>query len=309
MKVIFIITLLIGYLSISCQSIYAQGVSISIQPATIIFDLIDNQESLTKTIKIKNNSPREISLNMAFIPVAADKNKDGKISFDIDAKNKIFTETKNDLQLQLGGEQISNMTLKPLESREVNIFYQNNSVSDKDVAYTLLFTENEAGSEYLESGVSIKPSIGSVVILKFGNPGKSELNIMDFEASKTFYRKGPVSFLGVINNHSNHSSLLQPEIRIYNMLNQEVGKLKLNEFNILPQSGRKIETLGSKSDLEWKENFMLGIYRIELSVPLENGEELDKSTFFIALPTIPLIIICALLFVIGSVWLRVIKLR
>lgn len=112
--------------------------------------------------------------------------------------------------------------------------------------------------------------IGSLVLVS--TPGEKELSSslehFGTVGDKVWFARGPIELAVLYKNSGNTHVTPYGEIRIYNMLNQEVGAADIEPWYVLPQSSRLREITWNKSPLLGRYTAVLTLYDGYTDVPV-----------------------------------------
>ncbi len=126
--------------------------------------------------------------------------------------------------------------------------------------------------------------IGTLFFVTVPGETKNEGKLIDFGTvpDKKFYQNGPINF-GILTENTG-SIHLAPygELRITNMLGEEVGFLTLEPWFVLPQSKRLRE-------ISWNRDFLFGRYTATVNINRSYDDTIDTLSYsFWVLPWKPL---------------------
>lgn len=285
----------------------------------------NESDEITSEVFLKNSGRSTLDIKVLLRPFRA-LNEDGSI--EIIPENQVpisYKKLFSDLKIIDNGLEIREFQIAPEQTKNLKINLGSGINSDSgDFYFTVIFMangqspaiddisqEDEAEQDEIISGHSvIEAGIGVNVILSSNKKLVPEAEITEFSAPRTA-ESGPVSFRVRIKNKS--STIIKPTgvILIKNMFGQTVGRLELEQANILSGSIRSlhdIKNAGKRDDIAidngieaavWPEEFILGLYSADLSLALsDDGPVLNKTTYFVGLPVITVIIFS---FVIGFI--------
>lgn len=144
---------------------------------------------------------------------------------------------------------------------------------------------------------AIVSRIGTLVFVTTPGEVERQGNLEKFAVigDKTWLKKGPVNFGILFRNSGNTHLNPYGEIRIFNMLNQEVGREEIPPWYVLPNAARLRE-------IAWEKEPVFGRYTAVLSLynGYENTPITDTYTFYVvSWWSIALLVLLA----VGLVWL------
>ncbi len=146
-------------------------------------------------------------------------------------------------------------------------------------------TEAKSGAEAgTQPQSAVVARIGTLFFITIPGDVEREGSLKDFSTvpEKKFYQEGPISF-GIL--YENRGSIhLTPygEIRIKNILDEEVGVVTLDSWFVLPQSLRLRE-------VTWDRELLFGRYTATVSLENNYSDETDEMTYtFWVLPWKPI---------------------
>jgi len=152
-----------------------------------------------------------------------------------------------------------------------------------------------------ENNEEEEASTGSVIVSRIGilffvsNPGdtthSAELKDFSTIGGQTFFADGPIDFAITHENNADVHVTPYGEVRISNMLGDEVGFVKLDPWFVLPQSLRTRE-------VSWERELLIGRYTAHLQVNRGYDDIIDDATVvFWVLPWKILLTVFSALFV------------
>lgn len=318
--VLFLVLCLFGSLLILPTQVSAQEQSLSIYPPVIEVQT-SPPSSPTVPIIIQNNIEADVNLKIELIPFKTN-GINGEVILLPDEANKGFYPYYRDrIQFLVDDKKTESISLAPLESKQV-LLNINLAKGDPpgDFYYSIIFVSGQNGP----SGTSVSQlpaGIGTNLLLSVGPKDFSAGAISQFTTS-SFKANGPVDFSLKLHNSSKHVINPTGSIIIKNIFGQNVGTVKILPQYILAGSDRFMldtnqsspaakltyEDPNSTPKVTWEEKFLLGFYRAEATILLEeNGRSVTSSTYFFAFPLylfFPLVIV---IFVVLSIYLRVKK--
>jgi len=301
------------------SGVEAQGVSVSLYPPVIKIDTSPPSSPLVP-ITLQNNNSEDIVLDISLIPFSTN-NSTGEIQLVPDLINHgFYPYYRERIQFLVDGKKTDKIQLKALEKREIQLNINlSNGDPPGDYYYSISFI-NQGTSPQGTSVSQLPAGIASNLLLSVGPKGTATGGIAEF-TTDTFVAKGPVDFTLKLHNASKH--LVEPigYIRITNIFNQNVGTV-----NILPQyvlagkdryltdEKRIVDISSSKTQytsipkIVWNESFLLGWYKAEASIKLDDtSSALHSTTYFISFPLYLFFPLVLVLFICISIYLKVKK--
>lgn len=191
------------------------------------------------------------------------------------------------------GNQQGPYTLRDYIKIPHKTFYLNNGERVRVPVTVSLPADAEPGGRYGSLLVSIvsdpnklEPTNGarpgSVVVSRIGTlffvttPGKIEQNLelKSFGAinNQKFFTKGPISFGLVSENKGSVHTTPYGEVRLFNMMGNEVGFVELEPWFVMPKSLRLRE-------VTWNRDFLLGRYTAVAKINRGYDDIVDEKTF------------------------------
>ncbi len=294
----------------------AEDISLSVFPPLIELNKNDSDD-ISAEVTLKNSGDSTLGIKVLLRPFRA-LDEDGSI--EIIPENQVPIPYKNlfsDIKIIDNGLEVRELQLAPEQTKNLEINISSNvNPGSGDYYFTVIFlaesdaasleatsTEDEAGTDEIVSGNSIiEAGIGVNVILSASKDLVPEAEITEFSAPGTA-ESGPVSFRVRVKNKS--AKIIKPKgiILIRNMFGQTVGRVDLRQTNILSGSIRSLPDTGHASRHStgsgdngsaaavWPEEFLMGLYSADLSLALsDDGPVLNKTTYFVGLPVVTVII-------------------
>lgn len=314
-----IIIFFLSFLIIFTRQSFAQGQSISIYPPVIEVQTTP-PSSPTVPIVIQNNNSEDVVLKIELIPFKTN-DISGEVILTPDEINKGFYPYYRDkIQFLEDSKKTTTVSLQALEAKEIELNI-NLTKGDPpgDYYYSIVFISDTKQSS--ESSISNIPTgIASNLLLSIGPKDEASGGISQFTTS-SFKSKGPVEFTLKLHNASKH--LINPtgSIELRNTFGSQVGTVKLLPQYVLSRSDRfLVDTNQSTSSAEnttlldsnprviWPEKFLFGWYKATATIQLEeNGPVFRANAYFFAFPLYFFFPIVIVLFVLISIYLRVMK--
>lgn len=292
---------------------YAQEVSLTTFPSTIRLQVQPSQTTSAR-FTITNQATEAIKLEIMLRSFKGDPTNDGKVIYlegNDPAILKRVTVIDNDLP-------ITSIELGPKQSKQLELKIETNKQEPtSDYYFSIIFLADTAGikdeapnearaSSIAQAGIAIN------VLLAVG-PKELPLSYLE-EFSTPFYRdSGPVPFTVRIKNRGPHFVTPKGTILIRNIFGQTVGRLDIQNQNILAGTSRSLSSTpypnnanaetAKNTELHsqqaiWPEQFLLGFYTADLSIALsEKGPVLEQTIRFVAFPA-KLLMLLGLLFIV-----------
>jgi hypothetical protein len=285
MKKALIILGLASFTFSNLKSSYAQEFNTGINPPVLQIEA--EAPSLVKApITLQNLSDQTITYGIFLRPFKANAEKTGEPNYDQDLMRKYQGFFEN-VQINEGNKIITETTLAPGQNKDLTL--RINVPRDEkpgDHYFTVVFLAQDKGENSQSSLAGARGGIGINVLLTIGSKAEPEGRIASFNVPR-FVSKGPVNFTLDLANHSDYYVTTNGNVIIKNMFGQPVGNLEFGPFNILANSNRLVSNSDDPSSpkLTWNENFLLGIYKAEVSVALsDRGPLLKETKTFYAFP-------------------------
>ena len=177
---------------------------------------------------------------------------------------------------------ITSLTLVPQEAKNSHIVIKVPTNASPGSHFGVIrFTATAPGVE--GTGVSLTPSIGTLVFLRVSGNVVTKASIIELSAlqngqKKDFFEKGPIDFLLRIRNKGNVHIKPSGTLRVTNTFGNETAVLSVNKNagSILPQSVRRFAERLNKSSL-------FGRYKTEANIQYE-GKNLSRTLTFWVIP-------------------------
>ena len=270
-KVLLIILAILTAYCLILNTANAQGLSLGIDPP--IFQITAKPPAnVSAPLTIHNLSNQALDLSIIFKPFIPSDQETGQVSYQNDNKQL------PPVQVTLNNEPITEVSLAPKQKRELTL--KINIPKDSilsDYYFSIVFLSKNKSAENLNSSQNIA-GIASNVLLSIGPKGPVKGTIQEFSAP-LFLEKGPVLFTVRVKNTGDRFITPRGQILIKNVFGQTVGKVDLDETNVLSESVRLIP------DSQWLEKFILGPYSASLTIALsDEGPIFRRSILFLAFP-------------------------
>lgn len=315
---------------------WAEGVSLSTYPSTI--QLRAHQAGDVRSgFTIENKSEATVKLLIQLKPFKADITNDGRVVYIENNDPPIFKK----VQVVNDGFAISSLELGPKQSKNLTLRVQvDGGEKPADYYFSVIFltVEPPLTDEAVEDAVArsnAQAGIAMNVLLSIG-PKELPRGYLEEFSTPPFRSSGPVPFIVKMKNNGTQFYTPKGVILIKNIFGQVVGKIDLQNANILAGTSRSLvgthyqstaktsaenstESLptdnhlrGQKDDNQlysvWPEKFLLGFYKAELSIALsENGPLFTQTISFLAIPTNVLIGLAILALAVILISLRIRK--
>jgi hypothetical protein len=124
--------------------------------------------------------------------------------------------------------------------------------------------------------------VGSIIYFTVNGKVKEEANIISFTAPK-FTERGPVEFLGKIENASDIHILPKGQITISDFLNNKVASIPVDMGNIFPENIKQFNSV-------WDQKWGYGRYKAELNLVYGSKNSVLPATIYFWLFPIMLVI-------------------
>jgi hypothetical protein len=283
---------LIGLLVVFPKQVYASDVALGIYPPIIQIDAkspVDIQSPMT----LSNESDIPLDIQVVVRPFNAAASDDGDVAYfgkgakiapdpQIFQKMSLFDGTKNTDQITLAPNQAKNLELRihlPVDE------------PPGDYYFSITFLSKPIATDHV-TGSQIAGGVSTNVLLSIGPKDKTTGFVKDF-SSPLFVESGPVPFTVRVANTSKHFTAPQGTILVKNMFGQTIGKVNLQQDNVLSNSSRYMtdddinreRSINEHPTVLWPEKFLLGPYSATLTVALSGEGPLYRRTiYFFALP-------------------------
>lgn len=302
--VLYLTILTTYFLILNTSTASAQGVSLRVSPSSLQIKAVAPTE-ITAPITLENPGDDPIDLKIEFKEFRPSDKANGEVEFLGHNSSTIFSK----IQLTEAGISTNQLSLGPKQKKDLTLrITLTPEEKTRDHYFSVVFVSNQPQSQLTESEAGqhsvtrINAGIAMNVLLSVTSstpdenpPQSGNVTIEEFTAPG-FVEKGPVSFNVKLQNKT--SNYINPKSTIYikNMFGQLIGKIDLQQSNILANSSRYLSTQNqpssSLSEVEghsptalWPESFLLGFYTAELRVQVEpDAPPLTKTIRFTALP-------------------------
>lgn len=159
---------------------------------------------------------------------------------------------------------------------EVAINVPSDTVSSGYYFSIIIGTKGEKSSG--NDQVELISQIGLPVFITVeGKSLEKKGGISNFNSNHFLYSNGPIEFSAIVENRGNVH--LQPfgEISVYNLIGSKVAQLPLKPWIVLPNSKAGQSTV-------WDEKWLMGRYRADLKIFINENQILENSYVFYAFP-------------------------
>lgn len=284
------------FIDISAPRAHAQSISLSTYPSTIQLRT-EGQAQTSAGFTIENKSDEPIKLKIALKPFKPDMTNDGKVIYLEGQTPSIFKHVK----IMDNESAVTDIELGPRQSKQLKITIAiDETMPNSDHYFSVIFLheakelprdlQNEASAQtIIQGGIAIN------VLLQVG-PKEVPHGLLEEFSTLPYRTSGPVPFTVKVKNNGNHFITPKGIILIKNIFGQTVGRIDLQNANIIAGTSRfmtgtpYIENANKKTTFStektvWPEKFLLGLYTAELSLSLsDEGPILYHSLRFLALP-------------------------
>lgn len=322
-QIVTLLALTFLYGSLPLHTIYAQELSLGIEPPIIQIDT-KRPASITTPITVENSSDVPVSLRIMLKAFTASDAQNGYVKYypenASEAKPAIFSY----IQFAQNDHNIDILKLAPKQSKVVTMHI---GVPEKidlgDYYFSVVFINLPDETDPKSTALKAAGGIATNVLLTIGPSGPTSGNIVEF-SSPFFLEHGPVPFTLRLKNTSDHYITPKGEILIQNMFGQTIGRVDLLPVNILSQTIRAIPDKLLSPDASrsanfvrpttryeaavWPESFLIGPYTATVTIALSNqGPVFKKSIFFFAFPWYLTLLLIFLIVMGAYIWHRVKK--
>ncbi len=263
----------------------AESISLAIDPP--IFQISATPPAnILSPFTIENRGDLPLDLRIEFKPFIPSDREDGQVRYvkesEANLVDPLFFQRIS--ILNESGEVIKDLRLEGKQKKNLNLSINlpKDSLSS-DYYFSIVFLSSKTSANNTSSSENLF-GLASNVLLSVG-AGKVTGEIAEFSAP-VFLEKGPVPFTLRIKNTSNHFITPKGEILIKNVFGQTIGRVDLQETNILAGSVRMIPSSDSENlTANWPQNLILGPYKASLSVALsDTGPLFRRNVLFFAFP-------------------------
>lgn len=286
--------LLTGFIILP-PNVVAEEFSLELKQTILVFDKSNLKEY---KLLIKNTGTTNVELTPVFYTLRGLNNMSSSVSLE-----KRDDTLEKQISLRENGNVVSSVKLDPLESRQISIKYQFVDSTANDF-FTIVWENNSASnSSTEESSTRLVPGLGTIIIATDSKASQAAPKV-SFQSNR-FQKDGPITFKAQISNPGEHVMIIKPQVKIKNVLQQEVGTIDIPTQYILPKTDRNLLIQGKS--LEWDDKLLLGPYIATLKTETQGGYiSLNSSTTYV-FPVLPILVVSIIIFFIIGVWLRVRK--
>lgn len=275
----------------------APSFSLAVSPSVLRIDAVPPAQVETEiTIDNKSNQKQNLQIRIRnFLSTSSD----GKIEYKPEDKLELpDVLIRNKVKIIDRDREISNIEIAPIDSRTLKLKIDvDSSLPHGDYYFSILFISNQSSSNTSSTSYT-GGGIATNILLSIGQKGPTNGNIMDF-LTDLFITHGPVQFILLLQNLSDHYIQPAGNITITNMFGRDVGRVEIPRGYILANSSRKNEII-------WPERFVFGPYKAMAQVKLsDSGPSFTRSILFVAVPTYSLFAISIFVFILIGIYLRV----
>lgn len=298
MRIIKILLLIVILHILYFQTSFAEAEEVSLSTSPSILR-IETKRGVTidAPFRVENLSASPVNLSITYRAFTAADSADGQVAYTVpdDDLKQLLAGTsvwENDSpvsSIDLAAKQKKNLKLHIviLPNTAEKDYYFSTILSTSSIPVPENFTEKD--STYLQ----VHGAFATNVLLSIGQTKAAKIALTDF-SSPVFLQQGPVAFRVLVKNNGNRLVRPRGTIRVTNMFGQLVGKINLDEVNVLARTNRYLPagnffTKSQKGDVVpgvlWNEAILLGPYtaKLELSYP-DSNEKIEKTIRFFALP-------------------------
>lgn len=285
MKKILLFLLIILLLT-PVKKVLAEGISLGIKPTILQIDAQSPAEVVAPfTIYNPGEDPQELSI--ALRPFSSASSNDGQIAplqeGQMTGADPLILQK---MQITDGPEVITSLTIAPKQKKDLMLhIFLPKGEPPSDYYFSLVFVSKSILNDQSSSS-SVVGGIAMNVLLSVGPKDKTTGKIAEF-STPFFVNNGPVPFTLLIENTSNHYFVPRGNLLITNMFGQLIGKINLQQANVLAHSRRYItdDSLASSTQIIWPEKVIFGLYKATLTVALSSdGPLFQQSIYFLAFP-------------------------
>jgi hypothetical protein len=311
------------FASFFIPQVHAEGTALSTFPTTL--QLRGQPPADVRSgFSISNQGTKTVKLNVILRPFKADAANDGKVLYLEGNDPKLLQK----VQIIDNGYAVSTLELGPKQTKNLQVRVQilpGEPITDYYFSVIFLTVENlpkqDAGKDAKVLS-TIQEGIALNVLVASGPKELPNASIAEYSTPSTFRDSGPVAFTVKIRNNGPHFVTPKGVILIKNIFGQTVGRLDLQNTNILAGTTRSMigtpynkaaNSDAAPSDITsstavWPEKFLLGIYSANLSLALsEDGPVFNQTIRFIAFPSKLLLILGIIALVLLLISLRIRK--
>lgn len=282
------------------EQIDATGQGLEVSPPVIELDA-DPGERVVTEVNVRN---------ITEIDVRASGTVEDFVARDETGEPRILLDTEEESPYPLAAyvEDVPDLTIEPAEQETAEIVINVPEDASPGGHFGVVrFSGEPADPTREESAVAISASIGSLILLNVSGDIEEDLAVEELAVAQDgeqgqLFQTGPFDFITRLENRGNVYLQPQGELRITNLIGQEVATIPFNvdegeEFNlanVLPDQVRRFE--------EHYDDKPFWFGRYTLTVDLEYGEdnqEVTASTDFWVIPYVMVGVILLMLIAVG----------
>jgi len=273
--------------SIHVSPASAEGISLGISPPLI--KIKAKSPSLISTpIIIQNLSSSSVTLEMSLEPFKPKNSENGTLEYysKEERENMLKDPFYKAITLREQNTVVTEVQLGPRQEKTVVLSLDISTEAVTDYYFSVLFITKDVESVQKNSDTYAKAGIATNVLVSLGTDTKPQGHLSEF-SSPGFVEVGPLPFVVKVTNTGENVIAPTGTIYIKNMFGQLVGKVDLQQVNILKDSTRSIPDKNNSTNTQavWNEEFLLGQYSAELAVDLgPDGPSYRKKITFLAFP-------------------------
>ena len=243
--------LLITGLSLFPKTTLAQStIGVSAIPPRLEIN-IKPDETITKIIKVRNESNSERVINTKASDFIVTDNKGTPIQVETNEENNRWAASS---WIQVSP---SSLKLKPGETKSLTVVV----MAPKDALpgghYAMILSNPENVGSLSSTGASVQSNVGTLIYVTVAGDVKQDAQIQNFTAPN-FSEFGPIDFKSTIKNLSDIHIKPVGAITIKNFLGGQTAKLSITDTNIFPYTSRDFtNTLNRK--------WLFGRYKAEIN--------------------------------------------
>jgi hypothetical protein len=280
---------------------HAEAFALSTHPTTIQMKA-QIPADLRSGFSISNQSEQSVKLNILLRPFKPDPANDGKVQY-VEGNNPKLLQR---VQIIDNGYAVSTVELGPKQTKNLQVRVQLQKGDPiTDYYFSVIFlTSEELPKQDASKDASvlstIQEGIALHVLVASGPKELPNAAIAEYSTPSRYRDSGPVPFTVKIRNNGPHFVTPKGVILITNIFGQTVGRIDLQNTNILAGTTRSMigtpyqsaAKTPSPASSVWPEKFLLGIYTAHLSIALSaDGPVYNQTIRFIAFPSKLLLIL------------------
>lgn len=235
---------------------------------------------ISKDITVVNASNNVQEVTIVLRPFTTSSTNNGQVLY-LPEGTKMAPDQDIFQKVQIldNGTPVTSLSLAPQQKRTVTLrIGLPKDEPGADYYFSILFVSRpEADQPLAENSSHITAAIGANVLLSIGPKDQTTGFLQEF-STPWFATQGPIPFTVEVANTSRHFIAPNGQILIRNMFGQLIGKVALQQVNILGNSSRFIPAL-------WNEKLLFGPYRANIVVSLSReGPILTQTIYFFVMP-------------------------